>query len=161
MPTMFEEAFLKVGERLGALQAKVAMALAGGAIALSILIAAGAYIWLNPLLHCRQQSAQLFFGTAIRHGEHVRHLDSSEWHGFVESAIVPRLPDGFTVLEGQGFYRSATSGLSVRESTYILMVVHRNDAEINAKLATIVEDYKSRFQQESVLRLDQCGAYKF
>lgn len=158
---MFEEAFLKVGERLGVLQVKVVLALAGGAIALAILVAAGVYIWLNPLLHCRQQSALLFFGTAIRHGEHVRHLDGSEWHGFVESAIVPRLPDGFTILEGQGVYRSASDGASTRENTYILMVAHRNDAEINATLATIVEDYKSRFQQESVLRLDQCAVYKF
>jgi hypothetical protein len=158
---MFEEAFLKVGERLGALQAKVVLALAGGLIALAIVVAAGVYIWLNPLLHCRQQSALLFFGTAIRHGEHVRHLDGSEWRGFVESAIVPRLTDGFTVLEGQGFSRSAADGTATRENTYILMVAHRNDAGINAKLATIVEDYKSRFQQESVLRLDQCGAYKF
>lgn len=158
---MFEEAFLKVGERLGVLQAKVVLALAGGAVALAVLVAAGVYIWLNPVLHCRQQSALLFFGTAIRHGEHVRHLDGSEWHGFVESAIVPRLPDGFTVLDGQGFYRSAANGTAMRENTYILMVAHRNDAEINAKLAAIVEDYKSRFQQESVLRLDQCGAYRF
>jgi hypothetical protein len=158
---MFEEAFLKVGERLGALQAKVVLALAGGVIALAVLAAAGVYIWLNPLLHCRQQSALLFFGTAIRHGDHVRHLDGSEWHGFVESAIVPRLPDGFTILEGQGFYRAAADGAATRENTYILMVAHRNDAEINAKLSTIVADYKSRFQQESVLRLDQCGAYRF
>jgi hypothetical protein len=158
---MFEEAFLKVGERLGVLQAKVVLALAGGAMALAVLVAAGVYIWLNPLLHCRQQSALLFFGTAIRHGEHVRHLDGSEWHGFVESAIVPRLPDGFTILEGQGFYRSASDAAAMRENTYILMVAHRNEAEINARLATIVEDYKSRFQQESVLRLDQCGVYKF
>lgn len=158
---MFEEAFLKVGERLGALQAKVVLALAGGGIALAALIAAGVYIWLNPVLHCRQQSALLFFGTAIGHGEHVRHLDGSEWRDFVESAIVPRLPDGFTVLEGQGFYRSPADGSSARENTYILMVAHRNDADINARLATIVQDYKSRFQQDSVLRLDQCGAYKF
>ena len=34
---MFEEAFLKVGERLGALQAKVVLALAGGMIALGAL----------------------------------------------------------------------------------------------------------------------------
>lgn len=158
---MFEEAFLKVGERLGALQARVVLALAGGMIALAVIVAAGLYIWFNPLLHCRQQSALLFFGTAIRHGEHVRHLDASEWHGFVESAIVPRLTDGFTVLEGKGFYRSASDGASGRENTYILMVAHRNDAEINTKLSTIVADYKSRFQQESVLRLDQCGAYRF
>ena len=158
---MFEEAFLKIGERLGALQAKVVVALAGGAVTLAILVAAAVYVWMHPVLHCRQQSALLFFGTAIRQGEHVRHVDGNEWRGFVESAIVPRLPDGFTVLEGQGFYRSATDGATARENTYIVMVAHRNDAEVNARLATIVADYKSRFHQESVLRLDQCGAYRF
>ena len=158
---MFEEAFLKVGERLGALQAKVVVALIGGAIMLAIMAAAGVYVWMHPVLHCRQQSALLFFGTAIRQGNHTGHIGGDEWKGFVESAIVPRLPDGFTVLEGQGFYRSAIDGAAARESTYILMVAHRNDADINGRLATIVEDYKTRFHQESVLRLDQCGAYKF
>jgi hypothetical protein len=158
---MFEEAFLKVGERLGALQARVVLALVGGGTALAVLATAGVYVWMHPVLHCRQQSALLFFGTAIREAGHTRHLDGNEWRGFVESAIVPRLPDGFTILEGQGFYRSASDGSAARENTYILMVAHRNDADINSRLATIVEDYKSRFQQESVLRLDQCGAYKF
>lgn len=158
---MFEEAFLKVGERLGALQAKVVIALVGGALTLAVLVAAGVYVWLHPVMHCRQQSALLFFGTAVRKGEHVRHVDGNEWKGFVESAIVPRLPDGFTVLEGQGFYRSVADGSAMQEGTYILMVAHRNDGDINARLATIVEDYKARFSQESVLRLDQCGAYRF
>lgn len=158
---MFEEAFLKVGERIGALQAKVWIALLSGVLMLTVVVAAGVYVWMHPVLHCRQQSALLFFGTAIREGSHTTHVDSNTWKGFVESAIVPRLPDGFTVLNGEGFYRSAADGSAARENTYILMVAHRNDADINSRLATIVADYKTRFQQESVLRLDQCGAYNF
>lgn len=158
---MPEKGSLIPGWRLGALQARVSIALAGCAIMLAILIAAGIYIGANPLLHCRQHSTMLFFGTAIRTSGHTGHVSGNEWKGFVESAIVPRLPDGFTILEGQGGYRSAATGLAVHENTYVLMVAHHDEAQVSARLNDIIEDYKARFRQESVLRLDQCGAYRF
>ncbi|HEX6958846.1 MAG TPA: DUF3574 domain-containing protein [Ferrovibrio sp.] len=112
---------------------------------------------MHPLALCRQQTSSLFFGTAIGGGGKV---EPADWSRFVDEAIRPRFPDGFTILDGQGAYRSADADI-VREEAHVLVVARPNSAEIDGKLDAIAEDYKARFHQESVLRLDQCGAYRF
>jgi len=158
---MFEEAFLKVGERLGALQAKAIFALAAAVLALAVTIAGGLYAWLSPLSLCRQQTTQLYFGTHIFENGNTAHVDAGDWKGFVEAAIISRFPDGFTVHEGHGFYRSPRDGNTVREPAYVLTIAHRGSRDSNGRLDDIASDYKTRFKQDSVLRVDQCGAYRF
>lgn len=158
---MFEEAFLKVGERLGAVQARALFALAAAVLALAITIAGGVYAWLSPLSFCRQQTTQLYFGTHITENGNVSHVTDGEWKGFVEAAIVTRFPDGFTIHDGHGFYRSTRDGSTVREPAYILTVAHAGSHQSSGRLSEIAEDYKLRFRQDSVLRVDQCGAYRF
>lgn len=107
---------------------------------------------------CRNHT-QLFFGAAI--GDGGTRVDDGAWRAFVEAAILPRFPDGFTVMDAQGLWRSAATGGVVREPSRILLVLHPDDAESNRRLDAIAADYKARFRQDSVLRLDQCGAYRF
>lgn len=158
---MFEEAFLKVGERLGVLQARAIFALAAAIVALAVTLAGGAYVWLSPLALCRQQTSQLYFGTHVAGDGSVGHVTEVEWKGFVESAIVSRFPDGFTVHDGHGFYRSARDGNTVREAAYILTVAHGGSRDSSERLNQVAADYKTRFRQESVLRIDQCSRYSF
>lgn len=155
---MFEEAFLKVGERLGALQARVVVALALSVVVVMLLAASAIYAWFNPLALCRQQSSSLFFGTAIADQGRV---EAADWDRFVEEVIVPRFPDGFTLLAGQGAWRSSRSGEVVREDSRILLVLHEGDRAADRALEAIAADYKARFRQESVLRADQCARYRF
>lgn len=154
---MFEEAFLKVGERLGVLQARSLAALLLAFSVLIILVIAGIYAWLNPLALCRQQSSSLFFGTRMPED---RKVELTDWARFVDEAVVTRFPDGFTLLDGEGAWRSTNSG-TVREATHILLVLHDGSASANLGLDAIAADYKARFSQDSVLRLDQCAAYRF
>lgn len=158
---MFEEAFLKVGERLGALQAKAVFALAVAILALAVTIAGGLYAWFSPLSLCRQQTSQLYFGTHINENGNVAHVDTADWKGFVEGAIVSRFPEGFTMHDAHGFYRSTQDGSTVREPAYILTVAHAGSSESNGRLDEIASEYKLRFKQESVLRVDHCGTYRF
>ncbi|WP_300304622.1 DUF3574 domain-containing protein [Ferrovibrio sp.] len=154
---MFEETFLKVGERLGALQARVLAALLLAFSVLIILVMAGIYVWFDPLALCRQQSSSLFFGTRMPEDRKVEVMD---WARFVDETIVPRFPDGFTLLDGQGGWRSTNSG-TVREATHILLVLHDGSASAKLGLDAIAADYKAKFSQDSVLRLDQCAVYRF
>lgn len=155
---MSEKTSGRIGDRLGSLQVKATSALIIASATFVILTAAGIYLWLNPVALCRQQTSSLFFGTTIGRDGRVQETD---WARFVEEAILPRLPEGFTVLDGQGVWRSTANGSVMREASRVLVVVRPNDAEIDGKLAAIAEDYKTRFRQDSVLRLDQCGAYSF
>ncbi|MFN4278353.1 MAG: DUF3574 domain-containing protein [Ferrovibrio sp.] len=155
---MFEEAFLKVGERLGSLQARVVAALVLSSVVFMLLVATAAYAWFNPLALCRQQSSSLFFGTAIADQGRV---EAADWDRFVDEVIVPRFPDGFTLLAGQGAWRSSRTGAAVREDSHILLVLHEGDGESDQALDAIAAEYKTRFRQESVLRADQCARYRF
>lgn len=155
---MFEEAFLKVGERLGSLQVRVVVALALSGVVFMLLAAAVAYAWFNPLMLCRQQSSSLFFGMAIADQGRV---EAADWERFVDEVIVPRFPDGFTLLAGQGAWRSSRTGAVVREDSRILLVLHEGDGMSDQALDAIAADYKARFRQESVLRADQCVRYRF
>ena len=107
---------------------------------------------------CRNHT-QLFFGTAI--GESGARVDEAAWRDFVETAILPRFPAGFTVIDAQGLWRSPATGHAVGEPSRVLLVLHADDAESSGKLHAIAAEYKARFRQDSVLRLDQCGTYSF
>lgn len=155
---MFEESFYRIGLRIGALQTRLVVVLAVVLLAVALVIGAGVYVWFNPAALCRTQATSLYFGTTIGSDGRVTRQD---WDRFVDEAIVPRFPDGFTLTEGQGAWRSSTEGATMRESTHIFMVVHPQSTDVDARLSAIAEDYKTRFRQESVLRLDQCGSYSF
>lgn len=107
---------------------------------------------------CRNHT-QLFFGSAI--GGSGAQVDEVAWRDFVDTAILPRFPDGFTVMDAQGLWRSPETGRVVREASRVLLVLHPDDTDSNGKLDAIAAEYKTRFRQDSVLRLDQCGTYSF
>lgn len=155
---MFEESFYRIGLRIGALQTRLMVVLAVALLAVVLVIGAGAYVWFNPTALCRTQATSLYFGTTI--GSDGR-VTSQDWDHFVDEVIVPRFPDGFTLTEGRGAWRSSPDGVTMREATHIFMVVHPQSADIDTRLSAIAEDYKARFRQQSVLRLDQCGTYSF
>lgn len=155
---MFEEAFLRVGQRLGALQAWVIVALALAIATPLGLAALAAYAWYHPAALCRQQSSSLFFGAGLPDGGTVTPED---WARFVDTAIAARFPDGFTLLDGEGAWRSGTTGDTIREPAHVLVLVHPNSRDVDARLDAIAADYKAQFRQESVLRLDQCAGARF
>ena len=89
----------------------------------------------------------LYFGT-LRAGGAVT---ADEWSRFLETAVTPRFPQGLTVSQASGQWRG-TDGAIVRESTYVLSLIHPDGAPSEAAIAEIVASYKSTFRQESVLR---------
>ena len=79
-------------------------------------------------------------------------VTSQEWSRFLEVSVTPRFPQGLTVSQASGQWRAA-DGSIVRESTYVLHLLHASDAQSEASVAAIVAAYKSQFQQEAVLRV--------
>ena len=102
------------------------------------------------------RSELLYFGTAMPHGT----VSSEEWRGFVDEVVTPRFPDGLTAWPASGQWKSA-DGTAVREASWVISVVHGPDARSETALAEIVDAYKTRFHQESVLRVtsDACVTF--
>ena len=95
---------------------------------------------------------ELFFGTSKPDGTVV---SDEEWGRFLDQEITPRFPDGLTVLTGYGQFRNA-AGTIIRERSFVLILLYPSETRRNAgaKIEQIRTAYKARFQQESVLRVD-------
>jgi hypothetical protein len=77
-------------------------------------------------------------------------VDDAEWQRFVDDVVVPRFPDGFTVVEASGHWRSG-SGAIERERSMLLIVLHGGDPASSAAMAAVAAEYRQRFRQEAVL----------
>ena len=94
--------------------------------------------------------SELYFGRLKPDGTVVT---DAEWRAFVAEQVVPRFPDGFTVLDALGQYRGR-NGQIIAEPTKILLVVHAPDARPRASVQELRDVYRRLFQQESVLLIE-------
>lgn len=95
----------------------------------------------------RLVSETLYLGTAKPGGG----VDTVEWTQFLEQSVTHRFPEGLTVWQACGQWRGA-DGKIVEEPSHVLNLVHAGDEASERKVEEIASEYKSRFQQEAVLR---------
>jgi hypothetical protein len=95
---------------------------------------------------------ELYMGMSIPGGSMV---SDESWEAFLNDVVTPLFPDGFTVLGGRGQYREA-SGTIAKEPSHVLVFLYRRSERKAAgnKIEGIRSEYKKRFAQESVLRVD-------
>lgn len=94
-------------------------------------------------------SEMIYFGMARPGGGNVT---ETEWSEFLRTVVTPRFPAGLTVWPAAGQWRG-NNGEVVRESSYVLNLLHAPDAKTEADVVAIVSEYKQRFEQEAVLRV--------
>ena len=100
----------------------------------------------------------LYLGRDIPGGDVV---SEGQFRQFLAEVVTPRFPDGLSVLDVEGQFRSST-GAIVREQSRLLVILVPDAAVIADKVGQIVADYKQRFGQESVLRAEHpvCLAFE-
>jgi hypothetical protein len=92
---------------------------------------------------------ELYFGSDIPTGGMVT---DSLWEDFLNTEVVPRFPEGFTTIPAIGRYRYAT-GEIMKEPTKIMIIFYSPESsQDSVKVGEIIQSYKTRFSQESVLR---------
>jgi hypothetical protein len=94
----------------------------------------------------RYTRTTLYFGLARPAGT----ITEKQWKVFVRENISPRFPQGFTIWEADGQWRSADGRIN-QERAKVLLLVHANSAAAREAISALVESYKKSFQQESVL----------
>ena len=77
-------------------------------------------------------------------------VSDADLERFLNEEVVPRFPDGLTLLRGEGRWR-APDGTQVREGSVVLDLLHPDDAARQAALTALITAYKQRFQQQAVL----------
>jgi len=128
---------------------------------LSILLIA---VFLNACAiheNCRlgEQKATLdtlYFGMSSSDGE----VSSDQWRDFMDKVVTPRFPQGLTVLQASGQWLSE-QGTIQHEKTQILQLLHPESDEHEQAVSDIIQQYKTDFKQESVLRVRQTNCASF
>lgn len=103
------------------------------------------------------RTVQLFFGRDI--GDQVG-VSDSDFARFVDEELTPRFPDGLTVLDAAGQWRSS-AGPIVREPSKMVILALPGRAGGEGKLDAVRTAYKSRFSQEAVLVVTQPACLGF
>jgi len=98
----------------------------------------------------------LYFGTATPSGS----VSADDWRRFIDTEATPRFRDGLSFWPVTGQWESGI-GTLVREESYALMLVHPESTAAEAEVASIINAYKTRFRQESVLRLSGRSCVSF
>ena len=101
---------------------------------------------------------ELFFGTAISSGGVVT---DEHFRAFLDSEITPRFPLGLTILTGYGQFLNSTGVIQQERSFVLILLYPQSSHDSNRKIEEIRALYKSRFNQESVLRADTNNAVSF
>ncbi len=90
----------------------------------------------------------LYFGQATPTGQ----VSESDWGEFIDSTLTKHFPAGFTVWQANGQWRDAHNDI-IHEPSYVVSVVHPDTPTAEQALNDVVSQYKTRFQQEAVLRV--------
>lgn len=96
----------------------------------------------------RMVRTELYFGLSSRSSP----VTEREFQNFLETSVTPRFPDGYTVCDAEG--RWGEQGRTVKEPSRILILLHAGRDADHAKLELIRQEYRFRFDQSSVLRVD-------
>ena len=98
----------------------------------------------------------LYFGGAYPSGV----VTAEQWQQFVDSIVTPRFPEGLTVLQATGQYRTH-AGVIQHEPSWVLQLIHADGAQSEAAIREIRTAYRKQFEQESVLRVRTKGCVSF
>jgi hypothetical protein len=92
---------------------------------------------------------RLYFGRNI--GDSAVVSDSA-WGRFVRDVVTPAFPEGSTVWDALGQWR-APDGSIVREKSFVVELLHLVTPDVEQRVQQVMDDYKRRFAQQSVLRM--------
>lgn len=93
-----------------------------------------------------QVRTTLYFGLARPKGS----VSELEWQIFLRDEVTRRFPDGLTVWEAEGQWRTPAGSID-REQSKVLLLVHPDTAAARQSVQSVIEAYRKAFDQESVL----------
>ena len=128
------------------------------ALTLVLALAGGADAQLVDCLGGQRptQVAELMFGRNI--GRRIG-VSEGDFGRFVDREIMSRFPNGLTVFNAAGQWREQAK--IVREPSKVVQIVLPGQVDDTARLNEIVEAYKTRFKQQSVVMIVRPACVSF
>ncbi|MDE0132666.1 MAG: DUF3574 domain-containing protein [bacterium] len=100
---------------------------------------------------------ELFMGRSGPGGEVV---SDQAWDAFLGDTVTPRFPDGLTVLDARGQWRNS-EGEILKERSKVLVIIAPPGDEPRGLIDEVSDEYKRRFNQESVLEVESDACVSF
>jgi hypothetical protein len=94
---------------------------------------------------------EVYFGRDKPGGE----VTDTEWQAFLNEILSPRFPDGLTVLDAEGRWRDPRTGRGLGERTKLVLIVAPDGAAARQAVDAVAADYRRRFDQHTVLRVER------
>jgi hypothetical protein len=105
----------------------------------------------------RWARTELYFGLSKPDGSLISEAD---FQRFLDAEVTPRFRNGFSVLSSRGQFLSETGDL-VKESSRVIVLLYPFETRTSAAAEEIRTAYRSQFQQESVMRVDDAECVAF
>jgi hypothetical protein len=93
-----------------------------------------------------QVRTTLYFGLTRPKGA----VSELEWQLFVRDEVTKRFPDGLTVWNADGQWRTPSGSID-QERSKVLLLMHTDSGEARKLVQEVIERYRKMFEQESVL----------
>lgn len=93
---------------------------------------------------------ELYFGLS----QNNKTISESEWNSFEKNEISIRLPEGYTIYDADGAWKDKNTGLTLKEKSKVLVVIHHEDQRKSQAIDQIRARYMKQFYQQSVMRID-------
>ena len=96
---------------------------------------------------------RLFFGRSTDNpqGDTVVTVNDEAWEQFVKHEITPRFPDGLTIFDAQGQFKTP-SGTILKEYTKVVMILVPPGGDSMNRIDEIMHAYGQKFQRKFFLR---------
>ncbi|GAP94194.1 DUF3574 domain-containing protein [Leptolyngbya sp. NIES-2104] len=109
-------------------------------------------------LHGNQLNrTELLFGLSKSNGSMVT---EKEFQRFMDQEVTPLFPNGLTVITAAGQFKDPNAQV-IKEPSKVLLLLYPFDSESNRRIEHIRAAYRSKFQQQSVLRTDARSCVSF
>ena len=95
---------------------------------------------------------KMYFGLSCPLPSVTVFVGNQEFCGFVLDEIIPRFPDGFTILDGMGTWKNKAGEIIHENCKIVCLVVNSwENADVQLKIYDIRNKYCERYNQGSVL----------
>ena len=94
----------------------------------------------------------LYFGQSKPDGSMIT---QTEWNNFKDTQIARVFKEGSTTETATGSWYDPVSHKLISEPTYIVTYYHKKSPLISKQIDSLRTNYQTRFQQQSVLRVDK------
>lgn len=100
----------------------------------------------------------LYFGQSRPDGSII---SANEWDHFKSHQIAPLFKEGCTIVNTTGTWLDPVKNQLITEPTYVVIYFYKKSQKISGKIDSLRSNYRLRFQQQSVLRIDKKVNGKF